>query len=76
MQAVVSNYKNGQLHGIQKKFDKRGRIISTIEYKNGLRDRMYYSYDTKGKVTSERKFSKGLQVVEGTNSGSGFNPSR
>lgn len=72
MPAVISNFKKGQLHGVQKQFDRRGLIVSEIDYKDGLRDGKALFYDKKGNVVKEMKYKNGLQVIEGTATGSGF----
>ena len=72
--AVISNFKNGELHGTQKQFERRGDLVSELDYKNGLRDGYFRAYDKKGKVVVEKRYKDGLQVIEGTATGTGFDP--
>ena len=75
--AVTSNYKMGKLEGTMETFDKRGKIISSIDYKDGLKHGSFKVYDKKGKVVSEKKFANGMQIIEGqTNTPGSFTPGR
>ena len=73
--AVVSNYKKGELDGTMKTYDRRGNIMQEVDYKDGLKHGRFIVYDRKGKVLVEKEFQFGMQVIEGTQNGSGtFSP--
>jgi uncharacterized protein len=75
--AVTSNYSNGKLEGWMKVYDRRGKLLQEMEYKDGLKHGKFLVYDKRGKVTIEKNFEYGMQIIEGTNSGSGsFSPGR
>lgn len=77
LKAVVSNYKNGKLDGEMATYDKRGKIMSSVEYKNGLKHGVFKTYDKKGKVTNEKRFSEGMLIIEGQDNKPGqFTPGR
>jgi len=48
--AVISNYKNGELDGTMKQFDKRGNLLQEMDYKEGLKHGRFIVYDKKGKA--------------------------
>jgi len=73
--AVVSNYKDGELDGWMRQYSRRGKLLQEMEYKEGLKHGVFRIYDKKGKVVVEKKFEYGMQIIEGTSSGSGsFTP--
>jgi uncharacterized protein len=72
MPAVITNYKKGVLNGWMKQYDKAGILVSEAEYKNGLRDGKFRMYDRDGKMVKEKIYDKGVEVIEGTRSGTGF----
>ena len=73
--AVISNYKEGELSGTMKTFDRRGNIMQEVDYKDGLKHGRFIVYDRKGKILVEKEFQLGMQVIEGTQNGSGtFSP--
>ncbi|RFC55945.1 toxin-antitoxin system YwqK family antitoxin [Brumimicrobium aurantiacum] len=75
--AVISHYKNGELHGKMQTFEFRGnRIISEAEYKNGVKHGKVKIFDENGKVIKEQKFENGIQIIEGSSSGTSFSPGR
>lgn len=74
--AVVSNYKKGELNGVQKQFDRSGAQVTEIYYKDGLRDGKFLLFDKNGKVVTEKTYKNGIEVIEGTNSGTSFGPGK
>jgi len=75
--AVITNYKNGELHGKMQTFEFRGnQIISEVNYKKGLKDGKAKIFDKTGKVVKEMEYKNGIQIIEGTKSGSSFSPGR
>lgn len=73
--ANTSSYKNGLLDGKMKEYDRKGAIITEIDYKEGTKHGKMKIYDKKGKVIVEKRFDHGMQVIEGTQNGSGtFSP--
>ncbi|WP_165779192.1 toxin-antitoxin system YwqK family antitoxin [Brumimicrobium salinarum] len=75
--AVIANYKKGELHGKMKTFEFRGnQIISEVNYKNGRKDGKAKVFDKDGKVVKEMTYENGVQIIEGTKSGSSFAPGR
>lgn len=72
--AVISNFKDGVLHGVQKQNTRRGDLVSELDYKNGLRDGYFRAYNKKGKVVIERRYKNGLQIIEGSSTGTSFDP--
>ncbi|MDG1147195.1 MAG: hypothetical protein P8N52_02700 [Crocinitomicaceae bacterium] len=73
--AVISQYKDGALHGVMQQFTRRGKITSEIEYKKGLKHGKFNVFDKRGKVINSRRFEHGMQVVEGQSKSSGhFSP--
>lgn len=72
---VVSEYKQGKLHGTVKTYSRRGKILQEVEYRDGLKHGSYLIYDKKGAVIKEMKFSEGMQIIEGSTGGGGsFSP--
>ena len=48
-----------------------------MEYKDGLKHGKFIVYDKRGEVIVEKNFQYGMQVIEGTTSGSGsFSPGK
>lgn len=75
--AVVSTYKNGQLDGKMKQYDRRGNLLSECDYKDGVKHGSFVMYDKRGKVIAERKYDHGMQVIEGqSNTPGSFTPGR
>lgn len=59
-------YKDGQLHGIYRAYQKRnGKLQSEAEYKNGVQDGIYRFYNEEGEVTLEYQFKNGEKVSGG-----------
>lgn len=61
--AVTSNYKEGELNGVMKNFDRRGNLLQEMEYKDGLKHGKFLVYDKKGKVMIEKTFEYGMEVI-------------
>ena len=77
MAAVVSNYKDGELSGWMRTYSRRGKLLQEMEYLEGLKHGKFLVYDKKGAVIVEKNFKYGMEVIEGTSSGSGsFTPGR
>jgi len=73
--AVISNYKNGELDGTMKQFDKRGNLLQEMDYKEGLKHGRFIVYDKKGKAVVTKKFEFGMEVIEGQlNTPGSFSP--
>lgn len=73
--AVLSNYKDGELNGTMKQFDRRGNLLQEIDYKKGLKHGRFIIYGKNGAIISEKKFQDGMQVIEGQNNMPGsFSP--
>jgi antitoxin component YwqK of YwqJK toxin-antitoxin module len=73
--AVVSNYKNGELDGTMKQFDRRGNLLQEMDYKDGLKHGRFIIYDKKGRVVLEKTFEFGMEVIKGQNNSPGsFSP--
>jgi len=58
-------YKNGQFHGITKKYFKNGKLQQEIGFKNGKQDGMLRYYDEEGNVTLEYVYKNGEKVSGG-----------
>lgn len=75
--AVVSNYKDGQLNGTMKTYDRRGDLLQEADYQDGVKHGRFIVYDKRGNVLKEMKFEYGMQVIEGSNNGHGtFTPGK
>jgi len=75
MPAVVSNYKQGKLHGMMKIYNRRGKIMQEIDHKDGLKHGKYIIYNKKGAVLKEMEYSEGMRVIKGNTGGNGtFTP--
>jgi len=49
--------------------------MQEVDYKDGLKHGRFIVYDRKGKILAEKEFQFGMQVIEGTQNGSGtFSP--
>jgi antitoxin component YwqK of YwqJK toxin-antitoxin module len=73
--AVVSSYKDGELNGTMKQYDRRGNLLQEIDYKDGLKHGRFLIYDKKGNVVLEKIFEHGLEVIKGnTNAPGSFSP--
>ncbi len=59
--AVVTQYKNGNLHGIMRQFDKRGRIQQEMQFKDGLKHGVFIIYDKNGKALVKKLFINGAE---------------
>jgi antitoxin component YwqK of YwqJK toxin-antitoxin module len=66
MAAIVTNYKEGELDGPMKQYDRRGKITSEINYKGGIKHGKFIVYNENGKVTIEKTFANGMEVKGGT----------
>ncbi|MFN5911877.1 MAG: toxin-antitoxin system YwqK family antitoxin [Bacteroidota bacterium] len=62
--AVISNFKEGELNGIMKNFDRRGNLLQEMEYKDGLKHGRFVIYDKKGKPLVEKRFEYGMEVIK------------
>jgi antitoxin component YwqK of YwqJK toxin-antitoxin module len=62
--AVTSNYKEGELDGVMKNFDRRGILLQEMEYKDGLKHGKFIIYDKKGKVLVQKTFEFGMEVIK------------
>jgi len=61
-----SNYKDGQLHGMHRAYQKRdGKLQSEAEYKDGKQDGVYRFFNEEGEVTLEYQFKNGEKVSGG-----------
>lgn len=75
--AVVSHYKNGELHGAMKQYSRRGEILQEMEYKDGLKHGSFIMYDAHGKAMVKRQYVDGMQIIEGkTNTPGVFTPGK
>ena len=60
---VITQYKNGKLHGVFKEFGRRGELHSEIHYKEGLKDGWFIIYDRNGKISVRKMFSGGREMM-------------
>jgi antitoxin component YwqK of YwqJK toxin-antitoxin module len=75
MAAVISEYKEGELHGTMKIFNNRGKVLQEMGYKDGLKHGKFTIYDKRGKVINELRYSEGMRIIEGSAGGGGsFTP--
>ena len=73
--AVISNYKEGELNGVMKQFDRRGNLLQEVDYKDGLKHGKFILYDKKGKPIVTKTFEYGMEVIkENTLKPGGFSP--
>ena len=70
---IISNYKNGELHGIFQQFGRRGEPIYEINYKNGLKDGWFIAFDSNGQEKVRKMFQKGVELQR-KQSGNYFSP--
>jgi antitoxin component YwqK of YwqJK toxin-antitoxin module len=63
--SVISNYKNGKLHGTMKQYSRRGKLQQEMSYKDGLKHGKTVIYDKRGKTIKEVNYKNGLRVIEG-----------
>ena len=68
MPAVVSQYKDGELNGTMKMYDRKGALLEEMDFKDGQKHGRFIVYDEKGKIISEKKFAFGMEVREGNGS--------
>ena len=59
---IISQYKNGKLHGVIKQFGRRGEIMSEIHYKDGVKHGLFLIYDNNNKVLVKKMFRKGMEM--------------
>ena len=77
MPAVVSEYKEGKLHGTMKQYSRRGKLLQEMDYKDGLKHGRFIVYDKRGNILEKREYSEGMRIIEGQTGGQGtFTPGR
>lgn len=59
---IVAQYKNGQLNGVFKQYDRYGHLVYVINYKNGLKHGEFLAYNENGKLVSRKLFVNGEEV--------------
>ena len=62
MIAVYTTYKNGELNGPMRQYDRSGKISSEINYSKGIKDGKFIIYNENGKVINEKNFSNGMEI--------------
>jgi len=66
---IISEYKNGKLHGTFKQLGRRGEVMHEIQYKNGLKDGLFTIYTPNGQIAVQKMFRQGheMKKIEGGN---------
>jgi len=64
---IISQYKNGKLHGTFKQLGRRGEVMHEIHYKDGLKDGLFTIYTPNGQIAVQKMFRKGheMRKIEG-----------
>ncbi len=70
---IISEYKNGKLHGTFKQLGRRGEVMHEISYKDGLKDGLFTIYTPNGQIAVQKMFSKGREMRK-KEGGSMFTP--
>lgn len=70
---IISEYKNGKLHGTFKQLGRRGEVMHEINYKDGLKDGLFTIYTPNGQIAVQKMFSKGREMRK-KEGGSMFTP--
>ena len=61
---IISNYKNGKLHGVFQQLGRRGEPVFVINYKNGLKDGWFIVFDSNGKEKVRKMFKNGIEQTK------------
>ena len=64
---TISQFKNGNLHGYMRRFDRRGRILSDTYFKDGKKDGWFVIFGTNGKIKVKKYFRNGKEVLRKQN---------
>jgi antitoxin component YwqK of YwqJK toxin-antitoxin module len=59
---VISQYKNGKLHGRYKQYTRTGQLQHEISYKEGLKHGPFIMYDKNGKEIVNKMFRYGREM--------------
>lgn len=62
---VLTEYKNGQFHGVHKEFFNSGKVQKYVEFKDGVQDGLLRYYDEEGNITLEYTYKNGEKVSGG-----------
>jgi antitoxin component YwqK of YwqJK toxin-antitoxin module len=60
---IISEYRQGELHGVFQQRDPRGRLVYEIHYKNGLKHGPFIVFGENGNIVSQKEFRYGRQVT-------------
>ena len=72
--AVISNYADGELNGVMRQYDRRGKLLQEVEFKEGVKHGRFIVYDKRGKVLIQKTFDTGREVMEGDKDRQQFKP--
>ena len=72
--AVISNYADGELNGVMRQYDRRGKLLQEVEFKDGIKHGKFTIYDKRGKVLIQKTFDTGREVIEGSSNQNQFKP--
>lgn len=72
--AVISNYADGELNGVMRQYDRKGKLIQEVEFKDGIKHGKFTIYDKRGKVLIQKTFDTGREVIEGSSNQNQFKP--
>ncbi len=59
---IISQYKNGKLHGTFKQLGRQGELMYEIHYKNGLKHGLLNVYGSNGQIVKQKMFRYGHEM--------------
>lgn len=61
---VLAQYKNGNLHGMMRRYDRRGTLLSEINFKKGRKDGWFLVFSSNGQIKIRKFYSNGVEVTK------------
>lgn len=59
---IVAQYREGQLDGVFRQYDRYGHLVYEINYKNGLKHGEFIAFNENGKIVSRKLFRYGEEI--------------
>ena len=71
---ALTQFRNGDLHGLMRRFDRRGNLLSESSFKDGKKDGWFVIIGRNGKPKIKKFYKNGSEVIQKERNSNFFNP--